>query len=123
MSNTFNMNTDIINSINLWKEEAEEISPTPDSNITYIMKILIRQDLHEETPIEITMKCGRNWPVRILMERLERVFNTPTNSMKFMTSLNNTWTPLDNEKMLKNYHTILQKTDNTIYLSKITQKG
>jgi len=117
------MNNDIMNSINRWKEEAEEIPETCDSNITYIMNIRTLQEASIEPPIEITMKCTRNWPLRILMERLESVFNTPTNSMKFMTHVNNTWTPLDNSKMLKEYHNILQKTNNTIYLSKVTQKG
>ena len=113
----FKMSNDTINTINSFRKEAHTISDTYDFDITYIINIFIIGD--GEPPIEITIKCERIWRLCFLLETIESVFfNTSMAPMKFMTRANNTWTPLDHSKMLKEYEDILEKTNYTIYLSK-----
>ena len=115
----FKINNHTINTINSFRKEAHTISDTYDLDITYIMNIFIIGE--DETPIEITIKCERIWRLCFLMETIESVFFNTSNTMapmKFMTHVNNTWTPLDHTKMLKEYEEILQKKNYTIYLSK-----
>ena len=114
--NKINLNNDTINAINYLKTEAETLSLTYDLHITYIITIFIIGET--ETPIKIIMKCTRNWPLSVLIERLERVFNTSMSTMKFMTNVNNNYTLLEQSKMLKEYHNILKQSNYTIYLSK-----
>ena len=111
MNNIF-LNKEVEFAINYLKEESQEMYVSYDLYNIYIIKILII-----EITIEITIKCTINWPLSILIKRLELVFKTSMNTMKFMIpTVNNIWTLLEQSKMLKEYHNILEKSKYTIYV-------
>ena len=57
------LNNHSINAINYLKEESQQISQSYDLHVTYIINIFIVKE--NETPIEINMKCSRNWSLII----------------------------------------------------------
>jgi hypothetical protein len=113
MNNFFHISKDTINAINELREEARTISDACDLNVTYIINIFIIGN--DENPIEI--RCGRHWPLSVVMKTLNGVLNMPTGSMKFIACVNHNWIHLNESKTLKEYENILEQTKYTIFLT------